>query len=57
MQSVAPDVLDHPAPVLYLDNKSAIFAATNAQDNEKQRHIILRAHYVRDSVGRKDMKL
>ena len=57
MQSLAPDVLDHPTPVLFLDNKSAIFAATNAQDNEKQRHIDLRAHCIRDSVTRKDMKL
>ena len=57
MQSLAPDVLDHPTPVLFLDNKSAIFAATNAQDNEKQRHIDLRAHCIRDSVTRNDMKL
>ena len=40
MQSLAPDVLDHPTPVLFLNNKSETFAATNAQDNEKQRHII-----------------
>jgi hypothetical protein len=56
MQSLALDVLDHPT-VLFLDNKSAIFAVTKAQDNERQRHIDLRAHCVRDSVTRKDMKL
>ena len=57
MQSLAPNVRNHPTPVMYIDNKSAIHAATNAQDNEKQRHIDLRAHCIRDSVTRKDIEL
>ena len=57
MQSLAPDVRDHPTPVMFVDNKSAIHAATNAQDNEKQRHIYLRAHCIRDSVTPKDIEL
>ena len=35
---------DRTIPVLHMDNKSAIQSAINAQDNERQRHIDLRAH-------------
>ena len=56
MQSIQPKHVHH-VPTLYLDNKSAIQCAQNAQDNEKQRHIDLRAHFLRDSVSRNDVSL
>ena len=44
-------------PTMYMDSKSGIAAAQNAQDNEKQRHIDMRAHFLRDSVARQDITL
>ena len=48
---------DRAAPVLHMDNKSAIQSAINAQDNERQRHIDLRAHFLRDVVTREGLRL
>ena len=44
-------------PVLFMDNKSAIQSALNAQDNEKQRHIDLRSHYLRDTCTREEISV
>lgn len=57
MHSLSADKTNHPPPILYVDNKSAIAVAQNAQDNEKQRHIDMRAHFLRDCVSRFDIEL
>ena len=56
IKSISPNTRKNvPSPVLHIDNKSAIHAAQNAQDNEKQRHIDIRAHFLRDLVTRKSL--
>ena len=57
MKSLSPNARNVSSPVLHIDNKSAIHAAQNAQDNEKQRHIDMRAHFLRDLVTRKALHL
>ena len=57
MQSLSDAKQKHDVPTLYVDNKSAIHCAQNAQDNEKQRHIDMRAHVLRDNVARKEISL
>ena len=57
MKSLSPNARNVSSPVLHIDNKSAIHAAQNAQDNEKQRHIDMRAHFLRDLVTRKSLHL
>ena len=57
-KSLRPDFdLNSDMPTLYMDNKSAIQAALNAQDNEKQRHIDLRSHYLRDTCTREEIDI
>jgi len=57
MKSLAPhrDLLD--TPELRADNKSAIACAQNAQDNDKQRHIDVRAHFLRDNIRRGELNI
>ena len=57
MQSLSNNKQKHDVPTLYVDNQSAIHTAQNAQDNEKQRHIDMRAHVLRDNVSRKEISL
>ena len=57
MQSLSTDQTVHSTPILFCDNKSAIQAAHNAQDNEQQRHIDIKAHFLRDTIIRKEIKL
>ena len=57
-KSLRPDCdLNTDMPVLFMDNKSAIQSALNAQDNEKQRHIDLRSHYLRDTCTREEISI
>ena len=57
-KSLRPDFnLNSDMPILYMDNKSAIQAALNAQDNEKQRHVDLRSHYLRDTCTREEIDI
>ena len=57
VRSLSPDQRLASHPVLKMDSLTAKTCAENPSDNEKQRHIDLRAHYLRDCVTRGDFAI
>jgi hypothetical protein len=57
MQSLSDDQTIHAVPILFCDNKSAIQTAHKAQDNEAQRHIDIKAHFIRDTIVRGEINV
>ena len=56
-QSLAPDKTKVKMPVLKLDSKTAVTCAKNPADNENQRHIDLRSHFLRECCARRDFDI
>jgi hypothetical protein len=57
MKSLSNNQTIHEVPTLFCDNKSAIQSAHNAQDNEAQRHIDIKAHFLRDTIIRGELQV
>ena len=56
-KSIAHDQTVCNIPQMFLDSKTAKQCAENPCDNEKQRHISLRAHFIRELVSNKDLEI
>ena len=56
-RSLAPDQTKVKMPVLKLDSKTAVTCAKNPADNENQRHIDLRSHFLRECCARRDFDI
>ena len=44
-------------PIFKLDSKTALTCAKNPADNENQRHIDLRSHFLRECCARRDFDI
>jgi hypothetical protein len=55
--STAPETLDVPEQLLYLDNQGAMELAKNPRFHERTKHINIRYHFVRDACERKALRI